>query len=98
MTAFFLLMIFFGNMCLLVALIMHVEQTEGTRKKRVVIKGKKVPIKKEDWNWDDEEDDDDEPEEVLDQITDRHILDFMVEKGYPIIDKRKKKRSNKKEQ
>ena len=33
MTAFFLIMIFFGNMCLLIALIMHVEQKGSVRKK-----------------------------------------------------------------
>ena len=73
MTAFFLIMILFGNMCLLIALIMHVEEKGSARKKST--KRRKVTTKKEkDWEMISDED--------FDQITNSHILDFMEEERY----------------
>ena len=74
MTAFFLTMIFFGNMCLLIALIMHVEQKGSVRKKRT--KKRKVVTKKKEDDWEMISDED------FDQITNTHILDFMEEERY----------------
>ena len=73
MTTLFLIMIFFGNMCLLIALIMHVEEKGSARKKST--KRRKVTTKKEkDWEMISDED--------FDQITNSHILDFMEEERY----------------
>ena len=74
MTAFFLIMIFLGNMCLLIALIMHVEQKGSVRKKRT--KKRKVTTKKKEDDWEMISDED------FDQITNTHILDFMEEERY----------------
>ena len=74
MTAFFLIMIFLGNMCLLIALIMHVEQKGSVRKKRT--KKRKVVTKKKEDDWEMISDED------FDQITNTHILDFMEEERY----------------
>ena len=73
MVAFLLMMIFFANMCLLIALIMHVEEKGSARKKST--KRRKVSTKKEkDWEMISDED--------FDQITNSHILDFMEEERY----------------
>ena len=73
MVAFLLMMIFFANMCLLIALIMHVEEKGSARKKST--KRRKVTTKKEkDWEMISDED--------FDQITNSHILDFMEEERY----------------
>tara|TARA_A100001515_G_scaffold61491_3_gene48289 strand:+ start:994 stop:1245 length:252 start_codon:yes stop_codon:yes gene_type:complete len=73
MVAFLLMMIFFANMCLLIALIMHVEEKGNARKKST--KKRKVGAKREkDWEMISDED--------FDQITNSHILDFMEEERY----------------
>tara|TARA_R100000008_G_C3509161_1_gene127894 strand:- start:229 stop:480 length:252 start_codon:yes stop_codon:yes gene_type:complete len=73
MVAFLLMMIFFANMCLLIALIMHVEEKGSARKKST--KKRKVGAKREkDWEMISDED--------FDQITNSHILDFMEEERY----------------
>ena len=82
MTAFFLTMIFFGNMCLLIALIMHVEQKESVRKKPT--KKRKVTTKKKEEDWEIISDED------FDQITNTHILDFMEEERYESKSRNKK--------
>ena len=69
MTAFFLIMILFGNMCLLLALIMHVEEKGSVSKKPT--KKRKVTTKKKEDDWEMISDED------FDQITNTHILDFM---------------------
>ena len=82
MTAFFLTMIFFGNMCLLIALIMHVEQKGSVRKKPT--KKRKVTTKKKEDDWEMISDED------FDQITNTHILDFMEEERYESKSRNKK--------
>ena len=82
MTAFFLTMIFFGNMCLLIALIMHVEQKGSVRKKPT--KKRKVTTKKKEDDWEIISDED------FDQITNTHILDFMEEERYESKSRNKK--------
>ena len=82
MTAFFLTMIFFGNMCLLIALIMHVEQKGSVRKKPT--KKRKVITKKKEDDWEMISDED------FDQITNTHILDFMEEERYESKSRNKK--------
>ena len=82
MTAFFLIMIFLGNMCLLIALIMHVEQKGSVRKKRT--KKRKVVTKKKEDDWEMISDED------FDQITNTHILDFMEEERYESKSRNKK--------
>ena len=82
MTAFFLTMIFFGNMCLLIALIMHVEQKGSVRKKHT--KKRKVTTKKKEEDWEIISDED------FDQITNTHILDFMEEERYESKSRNKK--------
>ena len=82
MTAFFLIMILFGNMCLLIALIMHVEEKESVRKKPT--KRRKVVTKKKEDDWEMISDED------FDQITNTHILDFMEEERYESKSRNKK--------
>jgi len=76
------MMIFFVNMCLLIALIMHVEQKGSVRKKRT--KKRKVAIKKKEEDWEMISDED------FDQITNTHILDFMEEERYESKSRNKK--------
>tara|TARA_Y100000114_G_C11592274_1_gene246348 strand:+ start:173 stop:427 length:255 start_codon:yes stop_codon:yes gene_type:complete len=82
MTAFFLIMILFGNMCLLIALIMHVEEKGSVRKKPT--KKRKVTTKKKEDDWEMISDED------FDQITNTHILDFMEEERYESKSRNKK--------
>ena len=82
MTAFFLIMILFGNMCLLIALIMHVEEKGSVRKKPT--KRRKVTAKKREDDWEMISDED------FDQITNTHILDFMEEERYESKSRNKK--------
>ena len=82
MTAFFLIMILFGNMCLLLALIMHVEQKGSVRKKPT--KRRKVTTKKKEDDWEMISDED------FDQITNTHIVDFMEEERYESKSRNKK--------
>ena len=81
MAAFLLMMIFFANMCLLIALIMHVEEKGNARKKST--KKRKVNTKREkDWEMISDED--------FDQITNSHILDFIEEERYESKSRNKK--------
>lgn len=81
MVAFLLMMIFFANMCLLIALIMHVEEKGNARKKST--KKRKVNTKREkDWEMISDED--------FDQITNSHILDFIEEERYESKNRNKK--------
>jgi len=70
MAAFLLMMVFFANMCLLIALIIHVEEKGNARKKRTKV------IAKDEVDWEMIADED------FDQITNTHILDFMEEERY----------------
>ena len=78
MAAFLLMMVFFANMCLLIALIIHVEEKGNARKKRTKV------IAKDEVDWEMIADED------FDQITDHHILDFMEEERYESKNRNKK--------
>ena len=69
-------------MCLLIALIMHVEQKGSVRKKPT--KKRKVVTKKKEDDWEMISDED------FDQITNTHILDFMEEERYESKSRNKK--------
>ena len=69
-------------MCLLIALIMHVEEKGSVRKKPT--KRRKVTAKKREDDWEMISDED------FDQITNTHILDFMEEERYESKSRNKK--------